>query len=287
MKKLVAILCLGSFALSHTPENLNIVWARPANANAMLYKEADENSPAVKIDENDIPHISEQKEVDGKLWYRAYILKPVLKGMKSADEAVASGWMRAEDTWFSDVHDIGFYPLSHTLFDRLRMKLERYVGNYPQRSRLIFGREKRAKFFKGRGTAIQALSWDGLEIVYENSYKQPHYAWINYIQVFGGNDKVSFGPIKIGSPKEAVLALKDELGFEYKYMDRNVKLYNEFSHDKLSDNFELITITSTDYEGKPYLNHAFRFFIEDDKVITMEFCYGFSGRPSQYLGELE
>lgn len=70
-------------------------------------------------------------------------------------------------------------------------------------------------------------------------------------------------------------------------MDRNVKLYNEFSHDKLSDNFELITITSTDYKGQPYLNHAFRFFIEDDKVITMEFCYGFSGRPSQYLGELE
>lgn len=287
MKKLAAVLCLGAFALAHTPQNLNIVWSRPANDNAMLYAGADESSPAVKINENDIPLISEQKEVDGKLWYRAYILKPVSKNMKSADEAVASGWMRAEDTWFSDVHDIGFYPLSHTLFSRIQTKLNRYVGNYPERSRLIFGREKKARFSRDNGAVIQTLLWDGLGIVYENSSAKPHYAWISYMEVSPGKagEMVSFGPIRLGSPLEAVLALRGELGFEYKYNDRSVKLYNEFLHEKLSQNSELVTIARSPSSEGSDLDQAIRFFIEDGKVVKMVFSYGFAGR--EYLEELE
>lgn len=282
MKKLVAVLCLSAFALAHTPQNLKIVWARTANDGVKLHKEAGQGEEIAKLKKEEKIYITDEKEIDGKLWYRTYVLKPVSKGMKSADEAVASGWIKAEDAWFHDAHEHGFYPLSHWLFNRLLMKVERYVGNYPERSRLIFGREKRAKYSVGKGSGMvtQVLGWDGLDVVYFNSSKRPERASIGYIDARPGKagNMVSFGPIRLGSSEAEVLALGDELGFEYNFADRSQKYYNKFTtHTQKvgGEEYKVIRVSSAFY---------FDFYIKDGKVARMVLNHGFGSQsPDDYF----
>ena len=257
--------------LVDTPDNLDVVWARAANKNVVLHSGPSETSDALDtLNKGDTIKLVGEREVDGEKWYAGYIVKKT---------SPVDGWVRAKDMWFSDVHDIGFYPKSHLLYDRLRTKLNRYVGNWPDMTRKILGREREAKFGKGNGSVIHTLSWPGLKIVYQNSYKRPEGAWINYINVVPGRtgDKVRFGPIHLGSSIDEVRALGKHLGFEYKYLDRNTKLTERL--DEVDTPEGLMIQLSTEYYGNngelgsPY---SFSFFIKDDKVVRMEYRWAYS-----------
>lgn len=265
---LLAVLSATCALAGDTPENLNVIWARAAHDGTPIYASPSEKSKVViKLDEkNDLLRITGERTEGSETWYEvSYYLATRL----------VEGWIKASDTWFSDVHDIGYFPKSHQLYDRLRFKLERYLGNYPELSRKLVGREFDSKFQAGGGVTVQTMIWRGLKMIYENSYKNPDGAWISYVEVAPGRtgNKVSFGPIRLGTTADEVRKiLKDNQGFEYKYMDRSVKYHDVIDEVELPDGTTMIQLSTENYGGggevgNPY---SFSFFIKDGKVVRME-----------------
>ena len=103
-----------------SPENLDIVWARTDRERTPVYAQASGESKVVKtIKKGEIIHLVGERQAGGETWYEV---------ASYGASVPLEGWIRRSDTWFSDVHDLGFFPTSHQLYSRMQMKLARYLG---------------------------------------------------------------------------------------------------------------------------------------------------------------
>lgn len=263
MKKFIALICfiflsISAFAMD-TPENLNFVWARAAIQATPVYLEPSVTSKVIKtLKQLDIIILVDEKNIDGETWYEI--------AFHERQPLVA--WIPQKYTWFSPVHGNGFLPKTHLLYDRLKRRIEMNIGNYPKASKKFLGPNVNAYFQADRGVTTQTLYWDGLTVVYKNSYKHEDGAWITYADVTPGRvgKNIDFGPIHLGSSADDVRALQDSFGK---------------TAEKQEDYLEEIK-TATGYILKiynaPHVKNTYciNFYIDqDDKVNRMELRWAY------------
>ena len=245
-----------------SPDNLDIVWARAAGDRTPIFSEPAADSKVLRtLRHNDLVHISGVKMVGGEAWYNVV-------RFETSD---IDGWMRGRDTWFSPLHAQGFEPATHQLYDRLRMRLDKYIGNYPERTTEIFGKPFDGTFVPDHGATVTTLHWRGLTMQYSNSTRRKSGAWINYVFVTPGKvgKQVMFGPIRIGSSVEQVRALASKLGRNKEGKgDRFVDLSGKPDSDGVYE-LRLENAFQSD-------RYCFRFFISPEgKVVRMEHRYAY------------
>ncbi len=180
-----------------SPENLNIIWARPKGATgalkdkAPIYSQKSTRSKVVKwyAHKNVVIIAGKEADSDGQEWYE--VVRPF------------KGWLRASDTWFAPQLG-GYYPEKLPEPERLSLRLETDIGNYPAATIKVLGKPKSQQYRveKSLGNVVvQTLRWKGTVIEYQNSYRQAELAWIDGITLSQGT-KAGFGPIHIGDPVE-------------------------------------------------------------------------------------
>ena len=233
-KSLLTMLVMTACALpfsaqADSPDNLDIVWARTTGNKTPIYSRKSISSPIVKTYAHKYTVYLTGKATDGKgeTWYE------VSWPMK--------GWLRQRDTWFSS--DIkGYYPENEPLPERLSSRLDIDFGNYPDATIKRFGKPIAQTYAANHGVVTQQMKWPGLEIRYENSYRDPAGAWISALTVSKGS-QYHFGPIHVGDPAA-------KLG--------------EFGIERMAKNSE-VEIGS---------NPAFRFIIRGGRIDSMSYKYG-------------
>ncbi len=201
-KGFAATLLISAWILPFTvqadsPDNLDIIWARTkgekgATADkAPIYSQKSTRSKVVKHYANKYVVILTGRESDGygQEWYEvAWPFK---------------GWLRASDTWFAPQLG-GYYPEKLPEPERLSLRMQIDIGNYPAATIKVLGKPKNQQYRveKGLGNlVVQTLWWKGTVIEYQNSYRQAELAWIDSITLSKGA-KAGFGPIHIGDRVE-------------------------------------------------------------------------------------
>ncbi|NLZ18234.1 MAG: hypothetical protein GX087_10980 [Desulfobulbaceae bacterium] len=181
-------------ALADNPANLQLVWARTAGEQTPIYAEQSTSSTIIaRYGSKYVLTIAGMEENAGQRWYE--VVWPY------------TGWLKTEDAWFvSGEYD----PASLPLVERLILRLHVNLGNYPEASEALFGKAQTVKYSledPGLGQVVcQTLTWNGLIIRYENSYKDPKSAWIAKVSV-GPGSRVAFGPVTVGAPASSLQAL--------------------------------------------------------------------------------
>lgn len=221
-----------STARADTPDNLDVVWARVAHDNTPIYtKQSAASAIVARYDFKHVLYIGGMEQNQGQRWYE--VVWPF------------KGWLRSEDIWFVS----GAYnPTSIPLVERLVMRLHIDLGNYPEASEAVFGKARTADYkVKGPGTSnlvCQTLTWQGLIIRYENSYKDPKQAWIAKASA-GPGSRAHFGPVSVGAPASSLQILDASFTAQ--------------------TNGELILEQGL---------HRFRFTVQDGRVATMGYVSG-------------
>ena len=191
-----------SVALADNPANLQLVWARTAGKQTPIYAEQSTASAIIaRYDSKHVLTIAGVEESQGQRWYE--VVWPF------------TGWLKAEDAWFVK----GEYdPASLPLVERLILRLHVDLGNYPEASEALFGKAQTANYSledPGFGQVVcQTLTWNGLIIRYENSYKDPKSAWIAKVSA-GPGSTAAFGPITVGAPASSLQALDPSFDAQY------------------------------------------------------------------------
>lgn len=174
-----------------SPDNLDIVWARTAGEKTPVYSQKSTRSKIVRrYAHKYVVHIAgRESDENGQDWYE--VVWPF------------KGWLRASDTWFAPQLG-GYHPEKLSDPERLKIRIETDIGNYPAATIKVLGKPKNQQYWVDKSignVVVQTLRWKGTVIEYHNSYLQAELAWIDGI-TFSQGAKVGFGPIHIGDPVE-------------------------------------------------------------------------------------
>lgn len=193
---LVAFILLSAInSFADSPDNLDIVWARVARANTPIYAQASSSSALVsRYAPKHVLNVAGFRDTPEGRWFE--VVWPF------------KGWLKAKDAWFAS----GSYrPDSLSVAERLGLRLETDLGNWPGASEQQLGKARKSDYqVRGEGAGakvtLQALTWPGLIIVYENSYKNKALAWISKVGV-GQGGRASFGPVRTGDSTDKLKLL--------------------------------------------------------------------------------
>ena len=194
---LAAIGVLPLAGQADSPDNLDIVWARTTGPTgttadtAPIYSQKTVRSKVLKhFSHKYVVHIAGmEKDGNGQDWYE--VVWPF------------KGWLRASDTWYAPQLG-GYHPEKLSDPNRLSLRIETDIGNYPAATIKVLGKPKSQSYKVDKGignVVVQTLRWKGTVIEYHNSYVKEDLAWIDGITLSQGA-KASFGPIHIGDPVE-------------------------------------------------------------------------------------
>ncbi len=220
-----------------SPDNLDIVWARTVSEKTPIYSQKSTRSKIVKrYSHKYVVHIAGVKTgEDGQSWYE--VVWPF------------KGWLQASDTWFAPQLG-GYYPEKLPDPERLSLRIETDIGNYPAATIKVLGKPMSQEYRVDKSignVVVQKLWWQGIVIEYHNSYRQAELAWIDGI-TFSQGAKVGFGPIHVGDPVE-------KLGI--------------FGIEKPEPSSGEVTMGTKIYR--------YRFTYKHGKIDTMSYRYGVGG----------
>ena len=220
-----------------SPDNLDLVWARTTGEKTPIYSQKSTRSKVVKrfSHQNTLTIAGKESDEKGQDWYE--IVWPL------------KGWLRASETWFTPKLG-GYYPEKLSDPERLSLRMDTDIGNYPAATIKVLGKPKNQQYRVDKGignVVVQKLWWKGTVIEYHNSYRQAELAWIDGITLSQGA-KAGFGPIHIGDPVE-------KLGI--------------FGIEKPQPSAGEVTMGTNIYR--------YRFTYKDGKIDTMSYCFGVDG----------
>lgn len=240
---LAAVCSLPLAGQADSPDNLDLVWARTAGPTGMtsdtapIYSQKTVRSKIVKrYAHKYVVHIAGvEKDAEGQDWYE--VVWPF------------KGWLQASDTWFAPQLG-GYHPEKLSDPERLKIRIETDIGNYPAATIKVLGKPKNQSYRVDKrigNVVVQTLRWKGTVIEYNNSYRQAELAWIDGITLSQGT-KASFGPIHIGDPVE-------KLGV--------------FGIEKPEPSSGEVSLADRIYR--------YRFTYKDGKIDSMSYRYGVDG----------
>ena len=171
-RRVVFALCVGlvfsgysvSPAGADSPDNLNVFWGRFARDKTPLYAQPSRSAAVVMRGDGRHPlSMAGSVTKNGETWYEVVLPK--------------KGWLHEADAWFSPSPDQT--PDGLSMSERLAIRLAIDWGNYPKKAKKLLGRPKSERFVRGRDSVAHVLTWPGLIVRFENSFKKEENAWID------------------------------------------------------------------------------------------------------------